>query len=56
MREERERGRKPDKEQKISKSKVKKAIKRMRDKKAAGIDEIPSKAWKCRKEKLEEWL
>lgn len=42
MREERERGRKPDK--KKSKSKIKKAIKRMRDKKAAGIDEIPSKA------------
>lgn len=40
------RGREQDKEREICKREIKEAVKRMRNRKAAGIDEIPSEAWK----------
>ena len=40
------------KEEEISREEIRKAINRLRDEKAAGIDGIPGKVWKYGKEEL----
>lgn len=50
------RGRKQDKEREICKREIKEAVKRMRNRKAEGIDEIPSEAWKYEGEELKKWV
>lgn len=52
----REYGREQDEEREISKGEIKEVIKRMRNRKAARIDEIPSETWKYGGKKVEDWL
>lgn len=52
----REYGREQDEEREISKREIKEVIKKMRDRKAARIDEIPSETWKYEGKKVEDWL
>lgn len=46
-------GRDQDEDREIRKGEIKEAIKKMKDGKAAGIDEISSEAWKYGGEKVE---
>lgn len=53
----RERGKEERKEEEeLSMEEVRKAIRMLKDGKAAGIDELPSEAWKYGGEGMEEWV
>lgn len=45
-----------EEEMDISKKKIKDALKRIKEGKAMGADEIPREAWKYGREDLEEWV
>lgn len=44
-----------EEEVKISKEELKKAIKRLKNGKAAGLDEVPAEVWKYGREKMKDW-
>lgn len=45
-----------DQEGRLTREEIKEVLKRMKDKKAVGINGVPTEVWKYGKEQMEEWI